>query len=496
MAKFDMAAAFAAAVGDVSKSDTSRENIEYIGLDKLDPDPDNFYSLTGLEELAANIELCGLQQPIRVRPAEHGRYVIVSGHRRWSALKLLHSAEEDGDRWVSVPCIVERDQASPELRELRLIMANASTRQLSPAELSRQAAKVTELLYQLKEQGYDFPGRMRDQVAAACQVSASKLARLKVIRERLTPHWTALFEAGKLAEAPAYLMARQSVERQEWLAGVYSRGVHAKYEPTENSIQGWLEGLNTIDAVVCQDGTPCVNRDGMRERLAESTAAYWHPCESCCGQCSRRMTCGHVCPSLENQVAEERAEQERKLAEARRKDEERSRERCAEEKRRQERERAAWRRLGEEAERVNLPAEALGEILGENRVEMVERALNGVVDPYCVLENDFSANLDADVVAGLAEAGVSLDYVLGLTDTQPEGDTDSNAPWHYGDPVEDGYYWCLCGPLDGSGKLLYWSGDHWEFSNIVMAINTTVVCWMHCPPIPEAQSWHRQQIED
>ena len=63
MAKFDMAAAFAAAVGDVSKSDTSRETIEYIGLDKLDPDPDNFYSLTGLEELAANIELCGLQQP-------------------------------------------------------------------------------------------------------------------------------------------------------------------------------------------------------------------------------------------------------------------------------------------------------------------------------------------------------------------------------------------------------------------------------------------------
>lgn len=496
MAKFDMAAAFAAAVGDVSKSDTSRETIEYIGLDRLDPDPDNFYRLDGLEELAANIELCGLQQPIRVRESGGGRYTIVSGHRRWSALKLLHSAEEGGGRWGSVPCIVERDQASPELRELRLIMANSSTRQLSPAELSRQAAKVTELLYRLKEQGYDFPGRMRDQVAAACQVSASKLARLKVIRERLTPHWTALFEAGKLAEAPAYLMARQSVERQEWLAGVYSRGVHAKYEPTENSIQGWLEGLDKIDAVVCRDGTPCANRDGMRERLAESTAPYWHPCESCCGQCASRMTCGHVCPSLEGQVAEERAEQDRKLAEARRKDEERSRERCAEEKRRQERERAAWRRLGEETERVGMAAEDLGALLGESRVEMVEQALSGTMDPCCCLLDDFAQNLDADVVAGLAEAGVSLDYVLGLTDTRPEGDAGGDGPWHYGDPVEDGYYWCLCGPLDGSGKLLYWSGDHWEFSNIVMAINTTVVCWMPCPPIPEAQSWHRQRIED
>ncbi|MFR9223219.1 MAG: ParB N-terminal domain-containing protein [Flavonifractor plautii] len=130
MAKFDITAAFAAAVGNVSDSDTSREAIEYIGLDKLEADPGNFYSLTGLEDLAANIELCGLQQPIRVRPTEDGRYVIVSGHRRWSALKLLRGTEGSGDRWASIPCIVERDEASQELRELRLILANSSTRVL------------------------------------------------------------------------------------------------------------------------------------------------------------------------------------------------------------------------------------------------------------------------------------------------------------------------------------------------------------------------------
>ena len=77
MGKFDITAAFQAAVGaagNVSKSDTSRETIEYIGLNKLEADPGNFYSLAGLENLAANIELCGLQQPIRVRPTEDGRF--------------------------------------------------------------------------------------------------------------------------------------------------------------------------------------------------------------------------------------------------------------------------------------------------------------------------------------------------------------------------------------------------------------------------------------
>ena len=60
--------------GDVPDSDTSgslptaREQIEYIDIDRIDDDPRNFYELSGLDELAANIELLGLQQPIRVRP--------------------------------------------------------------------------------------------------------------------------------------------------------------------------------------------------------------------------------------------------------------------------------------------------------------------------------------------------------------------------------------------------------------------------------------------
>lgn len=154
--KFDITAAFQAAVRDVSDSDTSRDQIEYIDIALLREDPGNFYSLDGIDELAANIQLCGLQQPIRVRAGEDGSYTIVSGHRRRAALSLL--AREEPDKWSSVPCIMERDQASPELRELRLILANASTRVLSPAEVAKQAAKVEELLVQLKEQGYQFPG--------------------------------------------------------------------------------------------------------------------------------------------------------------------------------------------------------------------------------------------------------------------------------------------------------------------------------------------------
>lgn len=60
----------AAALGDVSKLDTGiegREQIEYIEIDHIRPDERNFYELSGIEELSANIEFAGLQQPLRVR---------------------------------------------------------------------------------------------------------------------------------------------------------------------------------------------------------------------------------------------------------------------------------------------------------------------------------------------------------------------------------------------------------------------------------------------
>ena len=70
---------------DVPKLDAGREQIEYIRLDLIEEDPNNFYQLSDIDALAANIELCGLQQPIRVRLTDGGHYRIVSGHRRRKA---------------------------------------------------------------------------------------------------------------------------------------------------------------------------------------------------------------------------------------------------------------------------------------------------------------------------------------------------------------------------------------------------------------------------
>lgn len=300
----------AEALAGVSKLDTGaadREQIEYIDIDRIDDDPNNFYELSDLDALAANIELCGLQQPIRVREVADGRYVIVSGHRRRAAIRQLISDGRDDLR--EIPCIRERTDGSAALQELRLIYANSDTRRLTSAEISKQVERVEVLLYQLKEEGYEFPGRMRDHVAEACKVSKTKLARLKVIRDGLStsgPIKTA-WEKGELSEATAYRLARMPTELQDEIAYAYTHresyyGRSLMYLG-ERSVEKIDAEMKAFHELPCDLGGKCMDlahgkHDHIIERLLESGYSYVPCSEKCCEDCTEMLTCKHVCPNL------------------------------------------------------------------------------------------------------------------------------------------------------------------------------------------------------
>lgn len=301
----------------VSESDTSgREQIEYIDIDRIDDDPRNFYQLSDLEELAANIELLGLQQPLRVRPnpEDPERVILVSGHRRRAAIRKL--VEEGREALRQIPCIREPEASSAALQELRLIYANSDTRKLTPAEVSRQAERVEELLYQLKEEGMEFPGRMRDHVAAACKISGPKLARLKVIREKLTPEYMELFEQDKLPEQTAYTLARLPADFQKRLALVLS-GVPNGHT-AEKVLQKYEEGWRWEPDLTCPDGKVCKRGDAFLRRDCE--ASYWASyCGgyTCCLECDQAKTdyspCERMCSKAKAQrktARDEAAEKE------------------------------------------------------------------------------------------------------------------------------------------------------------------------------------------
>ena len=160
-----------------------------VELHLIDPSPGNFYSMPGLEALADNIATVGLLEPLRVREKD-GRYVVVSGHRRRAALRILMERGEM-DPHDKIPVFLDdepdpgdaqdKDAARIALRQLRLIYANSDNRQYSSADKTREVQELTTIFSELKRLGYQFPGKLREHVAAAAHISDSRAARLAVI---------------------------------------------------------------------------------------------------------------------------------------------------------------------------------------------------------------------------------------------------------------------------------------------------------------------------
>lgn len=420
---FDLASALAG----VPRLDTSggREQIEYIPLERIDSDPLNFYALTGLEELAANIELIGLQQPLRVRenPEYPGHVVIVSGHRRRAALQKL--ADEGRADLREVPCIREVPAASAALQELRLIYANSGTRVLSSAELSRQVERVEELLYQLKEEGMEFPGRMRDHVAEACKVSKSKLARLKVIRENLIPEFAKHYKAGRIKETPAYTLAQQPVGVQK-LVWKYTDNKDLA-SLSEWQITNMLGKINPVLERTCRrkaGGPPCGHQSVLLDKIFDGSYGY-KPCDRiCCDKCDKLASCKSACPLLAENVKKLRTDRAAQNKQEKLAREERDRPEVEAISAFWEREAAARAAAGKSVKELFKATETY--YSGENEKSWLEREAlqkikRGDTLPFGMY--GFSLSEARKLVATADLLGVTTDYLLGRTDV-PGGAAD------------------------------------------------------------------------
>ena len=473
----------------VSESDhAGPEQIEYIDIGLLDSDQRNFYQLTDIDELADNIQLCGLQQPIRVRAGEGGRFTIVSGHRRRAAVAQL--VDKGLEQFRRVPCIRETDDASPAMQELRLIFANSATRKLTSAEIGEQAERVEALLYQLKDEGYEFPeGRMRDVVAAACNTHGSKLARIKVIRERLLSNLRPAWDRGAIPEQTAYALAQFPADMQARIAGAFPQ------LPTGSALEMLLRlykdrGYRWEPCMTCPDGKACKRGDAFLRHDAECCGCDVCGGQTCCLECRQAMA---ECYACDKACSKAKAKRKEKM------DGKKAAEKAAEDKRMRKLERevqASAARLARAADAAGIPdkTSVVGTRYGGHYTAGRLRELAaGEFEGRYICTNDLSP----DNLSGIAKAARALhcsaDYIVGLTDdltppTLPEGQL-MIAGWMPGGatPAEPGEFAAY---VDlGGGQLLKrffdWDGQHWMMPGGIEA-QVPVIWWMRLPPIPAA----------
>lgn len=382
----------------------AERRLQMIPTRKIFANDKNFYDTSKIDDLIDSILMQGLLDPLTVRPSGDGEgYIIISGHRRHRALMTIlddHLAE-DTKPFETTPCFV-REPGDELMEELMLIQANSATRVLTSAETSKQVDRVRDLLYGLKAQGYAFPGRMRDYVASACSISASKIARLDTIKTKLIPEIKQYYDDGRMAEGVAYEIAKCSADDQRLIAKVKGHGKTGLCAMRGYEVESILDGRDRIEGRKCKYacGVPC---DNMVKSLQKNASSCMRGCDHiCCMDCRDLAACDKYCKIAKDKRLQMRAEaeaDEQRREERRREDRKQRDDKCA----------AYWARLHDAIDQHGHSAE-LAAVM-----HITETALEAGGTYYAPYRQCMPESLDA-LVAAADILGVSTDYLLGRTD--------------------------------------------------------------------------------
>lgn len=287
---------FAATIKPVSDSDTMRE----ISIDDIRDNPRNFYPTPdsqALRALADSIRANGLLEPPTVVPAGDGTYRLISGHSRLAAIKALRETETP-DQWATVLCRVLPPMSEGQ-EQAAVIEANRQ-RVKSNALLADEAEKLTAAYIKRREAGEELPGRIRDHVAEALQVKATKIANLSAIKNGLkVPGLVERWKRDEIPEAAALQIARMDIDEQyrllDWI-------IDKRRSCTINEVRKFST-CYTVTRRKCEHtGRMCENAERMYDH--DYRYGEWHG-SNCCLNCLDRDTCPAACKYVEKKPVEQ-----------------------------------------------------------------------------------------------------------------------------------------------------------------------------------------------
>ncbi len=188
---------------EVSKAlATSTFKIQHLPFESLNPNnAEHGFSLEGIEELAESIDDVGLEQNLVVEDIGNGIYNILTGRRRYYAIKML--LERGNTKYKTIPCIVKRlsDIDLPIDDEIKRIYAivttNAEQRKPTAADTAEMIRKLNVVYDALEKAGAKPKGRRRDFIANELGISPSTVGRYEYIEKNSDENTKAELKKGK-----------------------------------------------------------------------------------------------------------------------------------------------------------------------------------------------------------------------------------------------------------------------------------------------------------
>lgn len=167
----------------------------------IEPNPENsIYEIGDVSMLKADIAERGLRSPLEVLPAQNGKYMLLAGHRRWTACRALTAEGVAG--FEVLPCVIRQSQGEDD-DLIALITSNATARELTDGERLRQYIALKQALERKKAAG-SLGGRVRDEMSRITGDGTGTLGRLNAIANNCIPAIVEMVEKGKISLGRAY----------------------------------------------------------------------------------------------------------------------------------------------------------------------------------------------------------------------------------------------------------------------------------------------------
>ncbi|WP_207720408.1 ParB/RepB/Spo0J family partition protein [Clostridium gasigenes] len=188
----------------------AKENFKLLEVDieLLIPSSKNFYGIREVEDLADSIKENGLMHNLVVRKKDDGKYEILSGERRYHALKVL--------KYKKVPCQVK--VLSDLEAEILLIQANANQRELTHVEKMQGINRLKEIYDLKRANGDKLPkGKTRDLIGKDIGLSGVQVGRYTKVSEKLIEPLKEKLQGGNITLTQATTLSSLKKEEQGYI---------------------------------------------------------------------------------------------------------------------------------------------------------------------------------------------------------------------------------------------------------------------------------------
>lgn len=212
---------------EISKEKEQSFRIEKIDINNIIPNIKNKYSIQGIEELKFSILHNGLKQNLEVKDNGDGTYSLLSGERRYTALKEL--IEEGNDKFRLIPCLItdlERSSSfldengneiltTEDKEDLAIVTTNSENREFTDSDRAFQVSTLKRIYKKLSDSGVKLPGRISELIADQLDMSIGQVKNLQFIETHGSNELKQKLENNEISIGAATQVAHLSPAQQK-----------------------------------------------------------------------------------------------------------------------------------------------------------------------------------------------------------------------------------------------------------------------------------------